>query len=102
MEFPRFVYKDGGPIERAGGSYDFLHVNDEDEFSQALSNGWHEGLLEAIEANRNQPTHPIVPRDDEPPTREEIEAKLTELGVRFHHKTGDAKLAEMLKKALEA
>ena len=108
MEFPRFVYKDGGPIDRAGGTYDSTVVNDEDEHNAALKAGWFGNLQEAIDGpkveqvvpNVNEPAH-VEPADDAPPAREELEAKATELGVKFDGRIGDKKLSALIAKALE-
>jgi len=109
MEFPRFVYKDKGPYERAGGTYDATMVEDEAEYSAALKAGWfgnlqeaivHDPKVEQVVPSVNEPAT-VEPADDAPPTRQEIEAKLTELGVPFDRRTGDKKLTALLNKALE-
>ena len=41
-------------------------------------------------------------KDDTPPTREELEAKATELGITFTDKTTDAKLLKLINKQLES
>ena len=47
-EFPRLVYKDKGPHQRAGGSYDHKLVEDQESFDDALADGWAASLPEAI------------------------------------------------------
>ena len=105
MEFPRLVYKDHGPHQRAGGSYDHALVESQAEMDAALKAGWFATLPEAIE------TKPVIalpppalppPADDEPPTRAELEAKAKELGIEFSPNIGDKKLAERIQAALEA
>jgi len=105
MEFPRFVFKDHGPHQRAGGSYDHALVESQAEFDAALSAGWFATLPEAIE------TKPVIalpppalppPADDEPPTRAELEAKAKELGIEFSPNIGDKKLGERIRAALDA
>jgi len=107
MEYPRFVFKDEGPLDRAGGTYDQTMVDDEAEYIAALKSGWFDNLQDAIDSPKVEQVEPIVnepeipePADDAPPTREEIEAKLTELGVPFDRRTGDRKLSALLEKAL--
>lgn len=103
MEFPRFVYKDKGPYERAGGTYDAMMVDDESEYSAAIKAGWFGNLQEAIDEvvpSVNEPA-PTEPADDAPPTREELEAKATELGIKFDGRIGDKKLTALIAKALE-
>ena len=42
------------------------------------------------------------PDDDAPPTREELEAKAKELGIRFDGRTGDKKLGQLIQDRLSA
>jgi hypothetical protein len=42
----------------------------------------------------------IVPEDDAAPTREELEAKATELGIRFDGRTKDKKLGQLIQDRL--
>lgn len=48
-QFPALVFKNSGPHQRAGGTYDHKSVEDEAEFDVALSDGWFPSLPEAIE-----------------------------------------------------
>ena len=91
MEFPRFVFRNGGPHQRAGGFYDHFVVENEAEYVAALKAGWFATLPEAI----NPP-----PADDAPPTRAELEAKANELGIEFSPNIGDKKLLERIQAAL--
>ena len=51
----------------------------------------------AAQAAANQA---IVPEDDALPTREELEAKATELGIRFDGRTKDKKLGQLIQDRL--
>lgn len=42
------------------------------------------------------------PEDNAPPTREELEAKAKELGIRFDGRTGDKKLGQLIQDRLSA
>jgi hypothetical protein len=42
----------------------------------------------------------IIPEDDAAPTREELEAKATELGIRFDGRTKDKKLGQLIQDRL--
>lgn len=53
-----------------------------------------EAAAKAIEAQE------IVPEDDALPTREELEAKATELGIRFDGRTKDKKLGQLIQDRL--
>ena len=105
MEFPRFVFKDHGPHQRAGGSYDHALVESQAEFDAALKAGWFATLPEALEAKPVPPPPVVVPpppADDAPPTRAELEVKAKELGIEFSPNIGDKKLLERIQAALEA
>lgn len=58
-EFPALVYKDKGPHQRAGGSYDHKLVEDQESFDDALATGWAASLPEAI-AVETAPTEPTA------------------------------------------
>ena len=42
----------------------------------------------------------VIPEDDALPTREELEAKATELGIRFDGRTKDKKLGQLIQDRL--
>jgi hypothetical protein len=103
MEFPMLVYKDGGPHQRKGGTFDYKPVRDEQQLDAALDQGWHESLLDAIEAPKPLAQAPQVPQtaprstdSTRRPTREELEQKATELGIPFGPRVSDRKLGEAI------
>jgi len=49
-QFPVLVFKNNGPHQRAGGSYDHKLVEDQDSLEGALAAGWFATLPEAIAA----------------------------------------------------
>lgn len=91
MTFPTLVYRDKGPHYRIGGTYDYRAVPDQAAFDAALADGWRATLGEIVDGK---------PADDAPPTREELEAKATELGLKFDGRTNDKKLSAMIAEAL--
>jgi hypothetical protein len=111
-EFPAFVYKGKGKFQRPGGGYDYLHVKDEVELQNALADGWFETLDAAVEALKpkkfaetpvSKPSEPISEPsadDSAPPTREELEAKATELGIKFDGRYSDKRIALLIDEAL--
>lgn len=112
-QFPAFVYKDKGPHQRAGGSYDHKVVEDESEFDAALTDGWFPTLPEAIEGKlvAQEGTLGLTNADDqgqdqakdnEPPTRVELEAKAVELGIKFKANTTDKQLGDLIATKLGA
>lgn len=81
MNFPTMVYKLKGPHFRKGGTFDYRGADDQETYDKLKAEGWLDSLEPAV-----------VPADDAAPTRSEIEAKATELGIKFDGRTTDAKL----------
>lgn len=110
------VYRGHGPHQRKGGGWSSRGVNSQEELDAALADGWFRTLDEAIEAHDNkakpavlvQPTSPaavtavVIPPDDALPTRAELEAKATELGIKVHPKHKDATVLKLINEALAA
>ena len=99
MNYPTIVYKCPGQHQRPGGTYSYLGIDSEDELKVALSGGWHLTLEEAIEPNK-------AVRNDDPieskPTRDEMNQKGAELGLKFDGRTSDKKLLKMIEDAINA
>lgn len=59
---------------------------------------------EAAAQAQAQAVEPVdtAPEDDAAPTREELEAKAKELGIRFDGRTGDKKLGQLIQDRLSA
>lgn len=104
-DFPRMVYKHGGPEEIHGGRFSTHIVRDEDALDVALAGGWHMTTPEAKAAAEkpasiNLASSTAIPYDSAPPTRAELEQKARELGIDFAPSIGDKKLAERIDVAL--
>lgn len=95
MEFPTIVYKNGGPHQRLGGTYSFKPAKDESEYSSLLEDGWFPSIPEAVAGKVNED-------ENAPPTRDEMEVKATELGLKFDGRTSDKKLLAMINEKLAA
>ncbi len=78
MEFPRLVYKSASQ---------HVAVEDEADMQAALAAGWFATVPEALAGKA---------ADNAPPTREELRAKATELGLSFGPNTSDKKLGDMI------
>lgn len=99
-DFPRWVFR-SGETKLAESLADY---------EQALQNGWFGTVGEATEAKAivsevplsSPEAHEADAGEEAPPTREELEAKATELGIEFSPRIGDKKLAERITAALEA
>jgi len=83
MIFPRLVYKSASV---------YLLVQDQKEYDQAISGEWFDNVPDALAGKKE---------DNSPPTRAELEAKATELGLKFDGRTSDAKLGKMIADSLE-
>lgn len=119
MDYPALVYRcPGAHFGPDGTTYDSLGVKDDDQLRAALAEGWAESLVKAVSIY----FHPVkfdesvvvaVPdvdaaADEEtsegdeqnPPTREELEQKANELGIKFDGRTTDRKLLEKIEEVL--
>src|SRR4051794_5380259 len=112
-QFPRMLYKAGGPEEIHGGRFSTLIVNNDDELDAALADGWSMTTPEAVEAakavtNQGATTDKLAAPvaqdklDNAPPTREELKHKATELGLTFAANIPTDKLAALVDEKLEA
>lgn len=108
IEFPRFMCRKGGPWELETGRYSVQMVPDQAALDAAWADGWRfdqyaardvgksgvevaaQAMSDAIDAKVYEQVKSL------PLTRAELEAKAKELGLTFHHKTGDKKLAELI------
>lgn len=91
-EFPKMLYRAGSGAAVDGVECAALVVQSEAEQAAALADGW--GLsLNAEPAD--------APADDAPPTRAELEAKATELGLKWDGRWGDKRLTDAIAAALK-
>jgi hypothetical protein len=91
QSFPTIVYKCPGAHACTGGTYAYQGADDEASLSRLLSAGWFRTLPEAISGEHE---------DNSAPTREELEAKASELNIAFDGRTTDKKLAEKIEASL--
>jgi hypothetical protein len=103
MEFPRLVYRSAS-----------VHVVAEDveAYDMFIADGWFSSVPEAMEGKQKAKAPEVIQEpeasqekdeqkeDDAPPTREEMEAKAQELGIRFDGRTRDAKLMALINEKL--
>lgn len=94
VEFPRFMCRAGGSWELETGKYSVQMVPDKSALDEAWANGWRFDQYAARDAVNMQA--PATLPASEALTRAELEAKAKELGLTYHHKTGDKKLAELI------
>ena len=108
MEFPRFVYLSPGNFRRGKSSYRYVSVNSLEEHDAYLAQGWSTSADLAID-RANAPTPapapapvpaPVVPEDNAPPTRAELETKARELGLKFDGRTSDRTLLRRITQAI--
>jgi len=98
-DFPRMIYQVGNQEEMHGGRYDYMIVEDQDALDMLLANGWYMTTGEAKIAAA--PKTADVPFEDRVLTRDKIEAKAYELGLKFDGRTRDSKLLAMIDVELE-
>lgn len=99
------IFKCPGRHYLKGGGYDYKDVK-EGDLQTLLAAGWHTTLADAIQARdgvKKPAVEAVEPEANEEtqPTREELEIKAKELGLQYHHRTGDAKLLAMINEALK-
>ena len=99
MEFPRLVYKAPGPNSMQGGTYASMLVTDHEELKDSFRKGWFATLPEAVEGKHVIDDETELD-DDAPPSREEMEEKARELGIKFDGRTGDKTLLKRINEAL--
>lgn len=104
-KFPQMLYLAPGPEPIHGGHFATLVVNDETEHAHAIADGWSESTTDAKETHEAAQRAALVggqdgtsakAADDAPPTRDELEAKANELGIKFDGRWGDKKLGEAI------
>lgn len=99
-EFPRLLYRVGTAWTLESGTYDVTTANDAEHMAALLADGWHpdqyaaKAAADAFAVPTDAPAED--PDDDAPPTRDELEAKARELGIKFDGRTGDKKLAALI------
>jgi hypothetical protein len=98
-EFPALAYKVPGKYVRPYGTYDFTGVNDAEELQAKLKEGWFWSLSEAIESENKDET--AKEDDTAPASRQELEEKATELGIKFDGRFSDKKIAQLIEAALQ-
>lgn len=92
IEFPRFMCRKGGSWELETGHYSVQMVQDQAALDAAWADGWRFDQYAARDVGEESDD----PNKASSMTRAELEAKAAELGLTYHHKTGDKKLAEMI------
>ena len=95
-DYPTLMFRcPGSHFAPEGLTYDYVGVNSREELLARLNEGWSVTLGEAMAAvttRRDEVAEPRVSINDDPHTREELEAKATELGIKFDGRTTDAAL----------
>lgn len=102
-EFPTIVYRTPGPYRGPkGATYDYRGIADQSALQDALGDGWHLTLPDAIAgvqaravvAEMAEAQEAIEAITEE--TREALEAKAKALGVSFNSRTSDATLIQRI------
>lgn len=101
MEYPTMVFKVPGKHVRPNGTYDFTGVSNAEELAAKLKEGWFLTLPEAIEPKKETFVATTETDDTAPPTRQELEQKATELGIKFDGRFSDKKISQLIEEALK-
>jgi hypothetical protein len=119
MMLYRFPAQGPMPVRLEDGAYDTCTVDDEDAQAAAEADGWHTVWTAARQAHAAMAApagtapaavleiDPVDPADPPPKpvaksvhhglsARQALEAQAKELGLKFHPRLGDKKLAEMI------
>ncbi len=105
MNFPAIVYKTPGPFGKPGKTYAYLGVADQEAFDAAIANGWKASKAEALAGKAASKVVAEVKEAQEaqealddlsPATREEMEQRAKQIGLRNVHRMKDETLAAHL------
>jgi len=107
MQFPNLVYRSPGTHQGVGGTFDYLPVADVKELKAAADDGWYPSPELAINPPEKFSWKEYLVGlesvdETTPPTREELEAKATELKIKFTDKMKDETLLTKIDDALAA
>lgn len=104
-EYPLMMYRSGSQMKWDGGLWDTLVVIDVAEHESAIADGWMSPAEAYAKANQPEAMQPpqLIESVDEisPPTREELETKAKELGIKFDGRWGDKRLSDAIEQALK-
>lgn len=105
-QFPQMLYVHPGREQIHGSTFDTRIVGSAEELEAAKAEGWSVGTDEAkaaFAAKQAAKSAPAEPASDAvtPPTREELEQKAGELGIKFDGRTSDKKLSDLIAATLE-
>lgn len=92
-EFPKLLYRAPGPHEIHGGMFDHITVDDAEQESSALKQGWRLTTTEAREDFEQAEQERKAAEAKRTGQREDLERQATELGITFTPRTSDKKLA---------
>lgn len=104
MDFPIFVYRcPGAHFGPSGTTYDSANADDIQELEKLLRQGWSESMIDAVDKflNSSKYIDDFNKSDDNAPvTRQELELKASELGIKFDGRTTDALLFKRIQEAI--
>lgn len=78
MDLPTVLYRCPGPHSRAGGTYDFLGVETEENYEAAIAKGWKLTMPDAISAYEHRHDEVIAEVAKEVAAEEKAEARIDE------------------------
>jgi len=102
MEFPTIFYRSPGSNQGNGHTWDSIGVPDAAAAADLLAQGWVSTYADLVEPKLEAKATELetVTSDNAPPTRAEIEAKATDLGIKFKPTTTDRDILAKITAAL--
>jgi len=94
-QFPRAVFKADGCELIDGERFTSAIAHDADQLQARLADGWHLSTAEAKQTQQSE-AQDTTEEVEALPSREDLERKARELGIEFHGRLGDKKLAERI------
>jgi hypothetical protein len=90
---PTILYRvPGAHFGPPGVTYDYRGVDTQEALEAALADGWHESLTDAMEPPVTAPEAALVPADEAPVMRAELDQKAEELGIKVDGRWSDRRL----------
>lgn len=98
--FPRMLFQVGDQEEMHGGRFNYILVHDNDALEAMIDSGWYMTTCHAKEA-AGKPVQAVaetvaIGEDGALLDRSALEARATELGVKFDGRTSDRKLNTLI------
>jgi hypothetical protein len=90
---PTILYRvPGAHFGPLGVTYDYRGIDTQEALEAALADGWHDSLTAAMAPPVAAPEAALVPADEAPVMRAELDQKAEELGIKVDGRWSDKRL----------